>query len=115
MLKQDLSLHEPKPNTVTQQCIVQLFKCNLCDDAGYIGYTKRHLHTCGEGHGLSIYKHYFKEHNTAVPHSFFAHFNVITKSSSSSPLCPVGDTGLPQLLSISVSSEPLFWLRTRSC
>ena len=30
-LKQDLSLHEPKPNIVTQQCIVYLFKCDLCD------------------------------------------------------------------------------------
>jgi len=40
-LKQDLSLREPKPNTLTQQCIVYLFKCDLCD-AGYVGYTKGH-------------------------------------------------------------------------
>ena len=42
-LKQDLSLLEPKPNIVTQQCFVYLFKCDLCD-AGYVGYTKGHLH-----------------------------------------------------------------------
>ena len=42
-LNQDLSLREPKPNIVTQQCVVYLFKCDLCD-AGYVGYTKGHLH-----------------------------------------------------------------------
>ena len=48
-LKQDLSLCEPKPNIMTQQCVVYFFKCDLCD-AGYVGYTKGHLHTCIEGH-----------------------------------------------------------------
>jgi len=38
-LKQDLSLHEPKPNIVTQQCVVYLFKCDLCG-AGYVEDTK---------------------------------------------------------------------------
>ena len=38
-LKQDLSLREPKPNIVSQQCVVYFFKCDLCD-AGYVGYTK---------------------------------------------------------------------------
>ena len=48
-LKQDLSLRESKPNIVTQQCVVYLFKCDLCD-AGYVGYTKGHLYTRVEGH-----------------------------------------------------------------
>ena len=30
-LKQDLSLGEPKPNIVTQQCVVYFFKRDLCD------------------------------------------------------------------------------------
>ena len=80
-LKQDLSLREPKPNIVTQQCVVYLFKCDLCD-AGYVGYTKGHLHTRVEGHrqkASSIYRHYCKEHNTAVPNNFLARFNVIKK------------------------------------
>ena len=71
-LKQDLSLREPKPNIVTQQCVVYLFKCDLCD-AGYVGYTKGHLHTRVEGHrqkASSIYRHYCKEDNTAVPNNF---------------------------------------------
>ena len=66
---------------VTQQCVVYLFKCDLCD-AGYVGYTKGHLHTRVEGHrqkASSICKHYYKEHNTAVPTNFLARFNVIKK------------------------------------
>jgi len=80
-LKQGLSLHEPKPNIVTQEYLVYLFKCDLCD-AGYVGNTKGHLHTRIEGHRQkmsSIYKHYSKEHNTAVLTNFLARFNVIKK------------------------------------
>lgn len=57
-LKQDLRLREPKPNIVTQQYVAYLFKCGLCD-AGYVGYTKGHLHTRIEGHrqkASSIYR-----------------------------------------------------------
>ena len=74
-LNQDLSLREPKPNIVTQQCVVYLFKCDLCN-AGYVGYTRV------EGHrqkASSICKHYYKEQNTAVPNNFLARFNVIKK------------------------------------
>ena len=80
-LRQDLSLREPKPNIVTQQCVVYLFKCDLCD-AGYVGYTKGHLHKCVKGHrqkASSIHKHYSKEHNAAIPNNFSARFNVIKK------------------------------------
>ena len=80
-LKQDLSLREPKPNIVTQHCVVYLFKCYLCD-AGYVGYTKSDLHARIEGHRqkvLSIYRHYSKERNTAVPNNFLVRFNVIKK------------------------------------
>ena len=80
-LKQDLSLREPKPNIVSQQCVVYFFKCDLCD-AGYVGYTKGHLYKRVEGHrqkASSIYKHYSNEHNTAIPDNFLARFNVIKK------------------------------------
>ena len=80
-LKQDLSLREPKPNIVSQQCVVYFFKCDLCD-AGYVGYTKGHLYKRVEGHrqkASSIYKHYSNEHNTAIPDNFSARFNVIKK------------------------------------
>ena len=80
-LKQDLSLREPKPNIVSQQCVVYFFKCDLCD-AGYVGYTKGHLYKRVEGHrqkASSIYKHYSNEHNTAILDNFLARFNVIKK------------------------------------
>lgn len=75
-LRKDLSWREPKPHIITQQCVVYLFKCDLCD-AGYIRYTKGHLHTHVEGHcqkASSIYKHYYKEYNTASPNNFLAPF-----------------------------------------
>ena len=48
-LEQQLKRHEIKPPIVNQQCIVYEFKCNLCD-AGYVGYTRGHLHERVEGH-----------------------------------------------------------------
>ena len=42
-LEQDLKLKEIKPSIVSQRCVVYKFKPDLCD-AGYIGYTARHLH-----------------------------------------------------------------------
>ena len=80
-LKQDLTRHEPKPSIVNQQCVVYLFKCDLCD-AGYVRNTKGHLHKRVEGHRQkvsSIYKHYSKEHNTDIRNNFSGRFNVIKK------------------------------------
>ena len=39
----DLAVSEAKPPLVNKQNVVYKFKCDLCD-AGYIGYTSRHLH-----------------------------------------------------------------------
>ena len=72
-LNQDLSLREPKANIATQQCVVYLFKCDLCD-AGYVGRVEGHRQKAS-----SICKHYYKEHNTAVPNNFLARFIVIKK------------------------------------
>jgi len=41
-LEQDLKPKEIKPPIVNQQCVVYSFSCDLCD-AGYVGYTARHL------------------------------------------------------------------------
>ena len=48
-LEQQVKRHEFKPPIVNQQCLVYEFKCNLCD-AGYVGYTRGHLHERVEGH-----------------------------------------------------------------
>ena len=48
-LNEDLKVREVKPATVYQQCLVDKFQCNLCD-AGYVGYTRGHLHERIDGH-----------------------------------------------------------------
>ena len=39
----DLKVREAKPPIVNQQCLIYKFECDLCD-AGYVGFTRRHLH-----------------------------------------------------------------------
>ena len=53
--KQDPKVRENKPPLVNQQCVVYNFQCNLCD-AGYVGYTCRHLHQRIEEHNLRVLK-----------------------------------------------------------
>ena len=82
-LEQQLKRHEIKPPIVNQQCIVYEFKCNLCD-AGYVGYTRGHLHERVEGHtrkSSSIYKHYNLQHNSEMPERFIEQFHIIAKCS----------------------------------
>ena len=43
MIEQDLKLRRAKPAVVNQQWPVYKFKCDLCN-AGYVGFTRRHLH-----------------------------------------------------------------------
>ena len=48
-LNEDLKVREVKPTIVNQQCLVYKFQSNLCD-AGYVGYTRGHLHERVNGH-----------------------------------------------------------------
>ena len=48
-LNQDLKVREVKPATVNQQCVVYKFQCKL-RAAGYVGYTRGHLHEHVYGH-----------------------------------------------------------------
>ena len=82
-LEQQVKPHELKPPIVNQQCLVYEFKCNLCG-AGYVGYTRGHLHERVEGHtrkSSSIYKHYNLQHNSEMPERFIEQFHTITKCS----------------------------------
>ena len=57
--------------------------CNLCG-AGYVGYTRGHLHERIEGHtrkSSSMYKHYNLQHNSEMPERFIEQFHTITKCS----------------------------------
>ena len=56
-LKEQIKIKENKPPLVSQQCVVYKFECDLCD-AGYVGYTCRHLYQRIEEHKNSeIGKH----------------------------------------------------------
>ena len=41
-------MKEEKPSIVNEQCVVYNSQCELCD-AGYVGYTRRHLHNRVQG------------------------------------------------------------------
>jgi len=61
-LEQDLKPKEIKPPIISQQCMVYLFSCDLCD-ADYVGYTARHLHQrVAEHKNLAIGKHLLEAH-----------------------------------------------------
>ena len=51
---------------MNQQCVVYGFQYDLCD-AGYVGYTRGHLHNRVKGHkqqSSAIAKHYKNMHGT---------------------------------------------------
>ena len=59
----DFPAAETKPPLVNQQCVVYLFKCDLCD-ADYVGYTCQHLHQCIDEHKSSVVReHMVQQHD----------------------------------------------------
>ena len=58
-INQDPKEEEKKPQIENQQCVVYRFQFDLCD-AGYVGYTRGHLHI------YSIYKHYQEKHGKVL-------------------------------------------------
>ena len=76
----DLKSREVKPPVVNQQSLVYHFKCELCD-AGYVGFTCRHLHQRVDEHqnpSSSIGKHFRKEHSLA-PKDLANNFLILKK------------------------------------
>ena len=74
----DLKL--PKPPIVNQQCLVYKFECDLCD-AGYVGFTRRHLHQRVEelkNSSSSIGKHFGDKHSFS-PKDLPKNFSVLKK------------------------------------
>ena len=59
-IEEELNVKEAKPPIVKEQCVVYDFQCDLCD-AGYVGYTRWHLHNRVNGHkkqSSATAKHY---------------------------------------------------------
>ena len=73
------NVKEAKPPILNEQCVVYNFQCYLCD-AGYVGYTRGHLHNCVKGHKQSstIAKHYKNMHGT-IPQDLLKRFEVLKK------------------------------------
>ena len=77
-IKDEIKVREDKPPLVNQQCVVCHFQCNLCD-AGYVGYTCRHLHQRIEEHkGTAIGNHLKDEHNMS-PNDIARNFKISRK------------------------------------
>ena len=79
-ISEDLRMCEKKAKIVNQKCIVYMFECDQCD-AGYVGYTKGHLHSRVEGHrqsNSSFARHFLNEHGS-VPKDLLGCFNVLKK------------------------------------
>ena len=79
-MKQHLKPSEVKPSIVNQRSLVYQFKCNLCD-AGYVGYTRRHLHQRVDEHknaSSSIGKH-FRVKRSYVPNDLTKNFTILKK------------------------------------
>jgi len=79
-IKQHLKPREVKPAIVNQQSLVYQFKCDLCD-AGYVGYTRRHLHQRVDEHknaSSSIGKHFRVKHSF-VPKDLIKNFTTLEK------------------------------------
>ena len=79
-IEQELNVKEAKPPIVNEQCVVYNFQCDLCD-AGYVGYTRGHLHNRAKGHkqqSSAIAKHYKNVHGT-IPQDPLKRFEVLKK------------------------------------
>ena len=79
-IERDLNVKETKPPIVNQQYVVYSFQCDLCD-AGYVGYTRGHLHNRVKGHkqqSSAIAKHYKNVHGT-MPQDLLKRFEVLKK------------------------------------
>ncbi|KAL9972227.1 hypothetical protein ACROYT_G018495 [Oculina patagonica] len=80
-IKDEIKVREDKPPLVNQQCVVYNFQCNLCD-AGYVGYTCRHLHQRIEEHkGSAIGTHLKGQHDMA-PDDIAQFFRILKKCQS---------------------------------
>ena len=92
-LNEDLKVWEVKPAPVSQQCLLYKFQCNLWN-AGYVDYTRGHLHECVDGHkqkSMSICKQYFSKHNSNIPPCLSEQFHVLTKCTNKFD-CPIRDS-----------------------
>ena len=77
-IKDEIKIKEDKPPLVSQQCVVYSFQCSLCD-AGYVGYTCRHLHQRTEEHKGSAIGNHLREQHDMEPEDIAQSFRILRK------------------------------------
>ena len=77
-IKDEIKVKEDKPPLVSQQCVVYSFQCSLCD-AGYVGYTCRHLHQRIEEHKGSAIGNHLREQHDMEPEDIAQSFRILRK------------------------------------
>ena len=77
-IKDEIKVREDKPPLVSQQCVVYSFQCSLCD-AGYVGYTCRHLHQRIEEHKGSAIINHPREQHDVEPEDIAQNFRILRK------------------------------------
>ena len=70
-------MKKTKPSVVNQQSVVYSFQCDLCD-AGYVGYTRGHLHNRVKGHKQQSSAIAKNMHGT-IPQDLLKRFEVLKK------------------------------------
>ena len=69
---------EPKPALINRQKVVYQFKCDQCE-AGYVGYTSRHLHQRIKEHeGKTTIGEHMRGHGNGIP-DLSNHFSILKK------------------------------------
>ena len=77
-IKDEIKVREDKPPLVSQQCVVYSFQCGLCD-AGYVGYTCRHLHQRIEEHKGPAIGNHLREQHDMEPEDITQSFRILRK------------------------------------
>ena len=77
-IKDEIKIKEDKPPLVNQQCVVYSFQCGLCD-AGYVGYTCRHLHQRIEEHKGSAIENHLREQHDIEPEDIAQNLKILKK------------------------------------
>ena len=75
-IKDKIKIREDKPPLVSQQCVVYSFQCGLCD-AGYVGYTCRHLHQRIEEHKRLAIENHLREQHDIEPENIAQSFRIL--------------------------------------
>jgi len=121
-IERDLKSREVKPPVINQQSLVYHFKCDLCD-AGYVGFTRRHLHQRVDS--TKIHRQHFREEHSLTPKDLANNFSIFVVDFRRPRASPYSSSILQYLKVLhlrvrvcfvaSCSSFPIFLVLAASC